>query len=111
MMLSAVLLRGVVAVWTCSPAVLPPVYCAEPEDGKVSVTVVSILASTKDDKVDEKLNDIAREVRKKMPELTGFRLATTTCRSVALGNKEKFPAVDEQEVSVETKNSTDKAGR
>jgi hypothetical protein len=110
-MLSVVLLRSIVAVWACSPDVLPPAYCAEPEEGKVSVTVVSILASTKDDKIDEKLNDIAREVRKKMPELTGFRLATTTCRNVTLGNKEKFPAIDNQEVSVEAKNSTDKAGR
>jgi hypothetical protein len=55
---------------------------------KVRVTVVVIVATESDDKVDPKLKCIAHEVRKKYPKLTGFRLAKMSCRSLPVGKKE-----------------------
>ena|ERR1051326_2153093 len=83
----------------------------EPQDAKVRVTVVSILATSKDDKVDDKLKEVAKEVSKKSQELTGFRIATTSARIIALASKEKFAAVDENEVTVEVNALKDNGSR
>lgn len=66
---------------------LPATASAE---GPVRVSVLSILASESHDKVDPKLDCIAREVKKAEPKLTGFRLAKVTCKSLAVGAKESF---------------------
>jgi hypothetical protein len=84
----------------------PVVPAAEPEEGKVRVVVVSILATSKDETIDDSLKDVAREVKKKSPELTGFRMGPTTRLTVAMGDKVKFAAVDENEVTVEVKAPT-----
>jgi hypothetical protein len=95
------------------PALALPISTrgGEPQEGKVHVTVVSILATTQNDKIDEKAKEIANEVQKKMPELTGFAIATTTRRSMVLGTKEDFTVVDKNEVTVEARACKDNANR
>ncbi len=87
------------------------IRAGEPQEGKVRVTVVSILATTQNDKIDDKAKEIAREVQKKMPELTGFTIATTTGRTMVLGTKEDFTVVDKNEVTVEARTCKDNAAR
>jgi hypothetical protein len=76
---------------------------APPAGGEeVRVTVVAILASSdpKNAKVDPRLEEIAREIKKMEPALKGFSLATTSSREVAVGVKEKFELVDDQNATV-----------
>jgi len=73
---------------------------ARAEDGKIQVTVVAILATDKNTKVDDKLKDIAKEVQKKEPTLTGFVVERITVKSIKIGEKETFPLVDEKTVVV-----------
>jgi hypothetical protein len=88
LVLAALLLLGV-AVW------------AQTEDKeKVRVCVIAILATEKNDKVDRKLECIAKEVQKTEPKLTGFRLAHMSCQSVEVGSKKDFELVEEQQATV-----------
>jgi len=73
---------------------------ARAEDGKIQVTVLAILATDKNTKIDEKLKDVAKEIQKKEPTLTGFVLERITIKSIKLGEKETFPLVDEKTVVV-----------
>jgi hypothetical protein len=78
---------------------------------KVKVTVVTILASTKDKVVDKELKCIAKEVQKQKPELTGFQLKDTACESLRPGEKHSFKLVDGQKVVVVVERSPDKDKR
>jgi hypothetical protein len=89
---------------TPAPAAPPP---AE-ED--VAVTVVAILATDRNQSVEESLQELAREVQKWHSNLTGFRVERTTTRSIKPGGKDTFPLVEEATVSVEV-GPRDKAGR
>ena len=80
---------------------------ADADAPKAHVTVVSIVASNKDTTIDEKAQEIAREVHKKSPELIGFRIATTTGRTIPMGSKESFGTVDENEVVIEVSPAED----
>ena len=66
----------------------------------VQVTVVAILASDKDTFVDKRLADFAKEVQKKNPKLTGFRVADSKVGRLALGVTAPFPLVDKEAVDV-----------
>jgi hypothetical protein len=68
---------------------------------EVDVCVVSILASETSQKVDRKLECLAKEVRKREPKLTGFRVAYTACNSLAIGASYKFPLLEDQVAPVE----------
>jgi hypothetical protein len=89
------------------PAAAP---CADDPD-KVKVSVVTILATDKDSKVDPKLADLAREVQKVEPKLTGFRLANSTCKSLAVGDKDDFDLVADQTAAVTVEHGADKDDR
>ena len=78
---------------------------------KVKVTVVAILATTRDQIVDPKLECIAREVQKSEPRLTGFHLARTTQMSLAVGSSDKFPLVDKEVAEVTVEHGADKENR
>jgi hypothetical protein len=80
-------------------------------DGTIKVTVAAILATDRDDKVDAKLDCFAREVRKLEPELTGFRLARTTCKPLELGVSYRFPLVDGKAAYVSLQQAADKENR
>ena len=73
---------------------------ARADDSKIQVIVVAILATDKNTKIDEKLKEIAKEIQKKEPTLTGFAVERCTCKPVKIGEKEEFPLVDEKIVVV-----------
>jgi hypothetical protein len=54
----------------------------------VRVTVLTIMANDRNEVVDPKLKDVAREIRKQEPSLTGYRLGNTTCKKINVGQKE-----------------------
>lgn len=66
----------------------------------VRVTVLAILATDRNDKIDDKIKCIADEVRKEEPTLTGFKLVHMASKSVEVGKKEKFPLVDDEAASI-----------
>ena len=59
------------------------------------VTVVAILATDRDTVIDSKLNQIATEVRKSHPTLTGFRRDRATQKGVTINQKESFALIDD----------------
>jgi hypothetical protein len=74
-----------------------PVAAAEDEEKEtVEVAVIAILASDTKDKIDPQLACIAKQVRKKHKELKGFRLATLTRKSLAIGARGSFDLIDEK---------------
>jgi hypothetical protein len=95
------------------PTLAVLVLCAVPAraDEHVEVTVVAIVASARNADVHPKLRDVAREIRAVHPELTGYRLARQTHRSIAVGTRATFPLIDDQEVTVTVRKSCDKDGK
>jgi hypothetical protein len=79
----------------------------EEEKETVEVAVVAILASEKSDKIDPRLGCIAREVRKTHKELKGFQLATMTKKSLVVGEKSMFDAVEKQKVAITVEQGAD----
>jgi len=77
----------------------------------VRVSVVAILATRDGKKVDNEVEAIAKEVRKKYPALTGFRLARMTCLPITVGKEETFPLEDDQVAMVAVQNGVDKNDR
>jgi hypothetical protein len=73
---------------------------AQPRSDDRMITVVAVIASDKNKHVDPRVKCIADEVQKLEPNLTGFRLATTTNKSVRVGNRETFPLVDDEVLGV-----------
>ena len=59
-------------------------------DEEVHVTVVSILATDKDKKIDKKLASLAKCIQAKKPELTGFTIGTQSCTSIEVGKAKEF---------------------
>ncbi len=94
---------------------LLPAGCGDPPAGalpkKVFVTVVVIYATDKNDKVDPRLECFAREIRKEDDKLTGFRVATSTRKEIAIGEKDTFPILGELEAEIEVKQCCDDARR
>jgi hypothetical protein len=78
------------------------------EEDSVQVTVVAILATDKNDKVDEKLERLAREIRKKEPKLKGFRLARVDCKPIPVGQSDKFALVDDEVATITVQRAADK---
>lgn len=90
------------------------VAAAPPKDAKketVEVAVIAILATDSNDKIDRKLSCIAREVRKKNKELTGFRLSRMTRKSLTVGDKTNFEVIAEQKVAVTVVHGADEKDR
>lgn len=87
---------------------------APPQDEKkktVEVSVVAILATERDNKIDPKLDCIARQVRKTHKELTGFQLATMARKSLPIGTKSVFEVVGAQKVGVTVQQGADDSDR
>jgi hypothetical protein len=77
-------------------------------DEKVRVSVVAILASEGDKKVDRQLECIAKEVKKRHPKLNGFRMVSISSRSLPVGVEDTFDLVCDQAVSVTVQKAADK---
>jgi hypothetical protein len=73
--------------------------CGEEKDS-VDVAVIAILASERSDKIDPRLACIAKQIREKNKELTGFQIATISRKPLVIGTQEKFDLVGEQNVAV-----------
>ena len=77
----------------------------------VRICVVAIVATDRDNLVDHRLRCIAKEVQKKEPTLTGFRLVTLNCKPVAVGGKETFKLVEGETATVEVLQAADEEDR
>jgi hypothetical protein len=75
---------------------------------KVRVCVIAILATEKNDKVERRLECIAREVQKMDPKLTGFRLENMSCQSLPVGARDDFKLVEDQVAGVQIVQAADK---
>jgi hypothetical protein len=78
---------------------------------KVRISVVVILASEKGNKIDKKLDGIAKEVQKMHPELKNFELANLSCKSLEVGKADKFDLVENQTAGVTIQKAADKMDR
>jgi hypothetical protein len=81
------------------------------DDKAVRVSVVAILATERDNKIDRKLESIATEIKKMYPKLTGFQLAHMSCKSVPVGTADKFDLVADQTVPITVQRKADKSDR
>ncbi len=76
----------------------------------VQVAVVAILATSdaNNPKVDAGLENIARRVQKKYPDLNRFHMAQMTSQGVTVGREETFKLVDDQSARVVVEQPADK---
>jgi hypothetical protein len=95
------------AVAVTSLAACPPAA----KDDEIEVKVLAILASEHHTKVHPKLTEFARQVRKKDPKLTGFKLDRTTVESLKLGETKKVPVPGGDVVEVTVDKERDENGR
>ncbi|MGH7172729.1 MAG: hypothetical protein ACRELG_20805, partial [Gemmataceae bacterium] len=98
---------GALLVLTLSAAAPPK----DEEKKTVEVSVVAILATERDNKIDPKLACIARQVRKTHKELTGFQLATLSRKSLPIGAKTIFEVIGAQKVGITVQQATDEKHR
>jgi hypothetical protein len=89
----------------------PPKEAECGDEKAVDVAVIAILATDRNDKIDPKLACIAREVRKKHKELTGFQLATMARKSLTIGVKDTFEVKGAQKVGVTVVHGADDKNR
>jgi hypothetical protein len=82
-----------------------------PADDPVKVTVVIVLATSDNDTIDPKLVELAKEVQKRDPKLTGFKLAATEVKSIPVGESHTFDLVEKQELKVKVEKPKDADGR
>ncbi|MBA4063605.1 MAG: hypothetical protein C0501_07810 [Isosphaera sp.] len=94
-----------------SGALAPILLVLCPTDDPVRVTVVVVLATDADAKVDPKLVDLARQVQKRDDKLTGFVIHATEAKSVAVGGSHTFALVEKQELKVTVARAKDADGR
>jgi hypothetical protein len=87
-----------------------PCDCAA-DEGPIRVTVVVVLATGGDKKVDPKLQDLAKEVQKRDKKLTGFRIADTQGESIPVGESATFQLPDKKELKVKIEKPKDANGR
>jgi hypothetical protein len=95
-------LCGLLALLFATPAVTAA-------DDKVTVSVVTILATDKSDKIDKKLTWIASEVQKLNSKLTGFHSPKEEMREeIPLNSPKKFELVEDQVVVIDVERGADK---
>lgn len=81
------------------------------DEPQVQVTVIAILATDQNDKVERQLECIAKEIQKKDPKLTGFQLAQTNSESCVVGKATKFALVDKEIAEVIVRHAANKENR
>jgi hypothetical protein len=85
--------------------------CRCGDEQPVRVTVVVILATTENNVIDAILTDLAKEVRKREPKLIGFKVSTTECKSIKVGDSAAIKLVEKQELAVKVEKPKDAEGR
>jgi hypothetical protein len=88
-----------------------PAASACPPADEIDVNVLAILASEHHKEVDKRLTEFAKQVRKKDPSLTGFKLARTTDETLKLGETKKFPLTGGEVVEVTVNKDRNEKGR
>lgn len=83
----------------------------QPADKPVSVTVVIVLATEANATVDPKLKELAKEVQKRDPKLTGFKLVATESKSIPVGESATINLTDKQTLKLTVDRAKDKDGR
>lgn len=81
-----------------------------PEE-KVTITVLTVLATDKNKEIDPRLKRLADNVRTAHPGLTGFRLQKTNRKKLEVGKETKFELVDQETVNVTVERGADKDNR
>ncbi|QJW93331.1 hypothetical protein [Frigoriglobus tundricola] len=81
------------------------------DEKPVHVTVVIVLATDKNASVDPKLKELAKEVQKRDPKLTGFKLVATECKSIPVGDTATINLTDKQVLKLTVDQQKDKDGR
>lgn len=102
-------LRRALFVVAIAAAPLGAVVAADGDN--IRVSVVAILATDKNDKIDPKLECMAKEVQKHDPKLTGFRIGKMTTKSLSIGSKDDFALCGEQCLHVTVEKKGDEEGR
>jgi hypothetical protein len=82
-------------------------FVACPTDDPVRVTVVIVLATTENKFIDPKLVELAREVQKRDPKLTGFRIVATEWKSIPVGSSATIPLIDKKELKLKVQKPKD----
>jgi hypothetical protein len=82
-----------------------------PQGEPVKVMVLVILGTPQNDKVSEKLREIAPELRKKDPSLKGFELHKTIDRPMRLGESAEFELIGKVKMVVALGEKADEMGR
>jgi hypothetical protein len=93
------------AIVTAAAFLFP--ICARAQSGNIKVTVIAIVATDKNAEISKELADIAPELQKKEPKLTGFTLERATCKSMKIGDKDSFHLVDKEFVEVKLRVKND----
>jgi len=78
---------------------------------KVTVTVVTILASDRHTTVDADIKCLADEVKKLRPKLTGFRTGETITKSLTVGETDTFKLVDAEVATITLDEATNQEGK
>ena len=97
--------------WTAAALALCVLASRARCDDGVSVSVVAILATDKNDKINPGLEAIAKEIQKTQPQLTGFQIAVTSRKTIAVGGKDDFDLGNDQSLRVEVQQKLDKEDR
>jgi hypothetical protein len=105
--LSAPRLAGLLLLMTCVADTQPMAH----KPKRVKVTMVTILATERNNEVDARLKDIAAELRKMNPQLKGFKLVSMENKSLSVDEKAVFPLVDEQVAKVVIHRAADENNR
>ncbi len=79
--------------------------------GNVKVSILIIVASESNGRVDPKLKCIADEVREVDPRLKGFRVANMICKSLPPQTRESFDLINDQKATVVIEHAADRNNR
>jgi hypothetical protein len=85
--------------------------CPPAKGESIQVVVLVILATDKNEKVHERLTEIAAEIRKKDPQLTGFDLHKTFNKLVPLGENVDLELIGKAKAQLLINEKTDDEGR
>lgn len=92
-------------------AACTPRGCQPEPAAPVRITVVTVLATTENKTIDPRLAELAKEVQKRDPKLTGFKLHASEAKSVAPGDSVTFDLVDRQKLRVKVDRPRDENDR
>ncbi len=109
MQLGDLSLVGRIRAWRCFAAILlgtalgstaAPVRA---DDDEVKVTIVAVVASSRNKKIDPRLVALAPELKKKDSTWTGFRVERIACQSIQIGGRVTVEIMDDYKVVIEVK--------